>query len=409
VIIGGGVPNPVSGGGALTTYTVVRQLLDSGERVTVFVLHDPVYYDPAGADMGERIEHLERLGAHVVPIASRAAAAVDDAPRSLGARLRRNLAPAVGDLHPHVADAPQLAEAVAGSGADVAFAYHVEALAASTQLTIPRVAGVGDPPQLPVYYRWRDAMPSAWAVRQLPRVQRVMRAQPRLMAQLLEGCAAYGAFAAHHAEWFRAHGAPRCEYFRTPVPDLDGAPADRAASDRTRILLLGHLGSIVTIDGLRVFARALPEIERQLGPDRFSVDVVGGYQAPEGLDGLFAHPAVTAHGHTEDAGRWLAETDMLVVPTSIPLGIRVRIIAAFSAGTPIVAHQANALGIPELVDGENALLGGSAGELAAAVVRLASDEALADRLRRGARATYERYFMPGVAAAAIVARLREAA
>ena len=234
------------------------------------------------------------------------------------------------------------------------------------------------------------------------------------MAALLEECAAYGAFAAHHAEWLRTHGAPRCAYFRTPVPDEAGpgwhAGRVRHRSDGPpRILLLGHLRGIVTIDGLRVFARVLPLLDRALGPDGYVVDVVGGFDPPPELAAMFEHPAVRRHGHAEDAGAWLQRTDVLVVPTSIPLGIRVRIIAGLSFGTPIVTHSANALGIPELEDGVNALLGGSPEEIAAQIVRVTSDDVLRDRLERGARATYESHFCPPVAAGAIAEALHASA
>jgi glycosyltransferase involved in cell wall biosynthesis len=413
VITGGGVPNPVSGGGALTAYTIVRELLETGHRVTVFVLHDPVYYDPADASMASRSDHLCELGAEVVLIPSGAVSAVDSAPRDLRFRLRRALSPRTADLNPHVVDAERLAAAVAEAGCEVAFVYHFEALAASRELGIPRVAGVGDPTHLPVYYRWRDSFPSRAAVRRSLHVQAHLRGQPRLLATLLEECASYGAFAAHHAEWFRSHGAPRCEYYRTPMPDLAGPGPNtsrvRQPGEPFRILLLGHLRGIVTVDGFRVFARALPILDRTLGPGRFLIDVVGGYEPPPGLAALFDNPSIRRHRHSDHVEEWLQSTDVLVVPTSIPLGVRVRIIAAFSAGTPIVTHKANALGIPELEDGANALVAASPEEIAEGILRIARDDALAQRLRVGARDTYERFFQPSVAAQAIVERIDRAA
>lgn len=409
MVIGGGVPNPASGGGALTTYTIVRWLLTAGHRVTVFVLHDPVYYDPAGAQMTSRIDHLHSLGAEVVPLPSRASAEVLDAARDLPSRVRRNLVPRLTELLPHAADAPALAAAVAATDCDVAFVYHVEALAASREVRIPRVAGLGDPPHLPPYYRWRASVPSLGAARLAARVALLGRTLPRFTARLLEECAGYGAFAAHHAAWFRSHGAPRCEYYRTPVPEplSDGVWGGRG-NGPIRLLLLGHLGSVVTIDGLRVFARALPLLERSLGSDGFWVDVVGGYEPPHDLAKLFEHPRVRRHPHSEGAAEWLRESDALLVPTSIPLGIRVRIISAFAAGTPVVAHRANALGTPELADDMNSLLGGSPDELVEKVVRLAREPGLAERIGRGGRSTYERFFSPNVAARAIEDRLESA-
>jgi len=412
LLIGGGLPNATTGGGALTAHTLLRFLLESGDDVTVFALHDQEYHDPLRSDLSARIAHLRELGAEVVPIPSHAGDTGNSAPSDFASRLRRSLKPQLEELYPHAADAERVKAAVLETDCDVAFVYHFEALAGSRGLDIPRVAGVGDPSHLPTYYRWRDGIPGVAALRQTARVQAVLRAQPRYMAELLEECAAYGAFAAHHAEWLRGHGAPRCAYFRTPVPDDAGpdwyaARRRRGSDDRSRILLLGHLKGIATIDGLRVFARVLPWLDRALGPDGYVVDVVGGYDAPPELAGLFEHPAVQRHGHAEDPGPSLQQTDVLVVPTSIPLGVRVRIISGLSFGTPIVAHSANALGIPELEDGVNALLGTSPKELADQILRITRDDALRGRLERNARATYERSFRPPVAAAAIAQVLHQ--
>jgi glycosyltransferase involved in cell wall biosynthesis len=414
LLFGGGIPNPSTGGGPLTAYTVLRHLLDSGDDVTVFALHDRDYHDAAGAELSARISHLREVGAEVVPIPSDAAAAVDAAPRDVRSRVRRSLTPRVEDLYPHSADAARVRTAVARTDCNVAFVYHFEALAGSRELDIPRVAGVGDPSHLPVYYRWRDALPSRAALRQTNRVQAIMRAQPRYMAALLEECAAYGAFAAHHAEWLRAHGAPRCAYFRTPVPDEAGSGwfahrRRRPPGAPPRILLLGHLKGIVTIDGFRVFEQVLPWLDRAFGADGYIIDVVGGAEPPRELARILEHPAVRRHGHADGAGAWLQETDVLAVPTSIPLGIRVRIISGLSYGTPIVAHSASALGIPELEDGVNALLATSPREMGEQIVRVVSDRALSEHLERGARATYERYFSPSVAAEVIARELRQSA
>lgn len=413
LLISGGVPNAVSGGGALTAYTVLRHALDAGRRVTVFALHDVDYYDPTGAGVDSRIAHLRELGADVVPIPSRAAAAVDGAPRDMRSRVRRAVSPRVSEIYPYAVDASDVADAVAASGCEVVFVYHFDALAASREIAAPRVVGVGDPTHLPKLYRWRDGLPGASAVRSTLQIQALLRRAPQLMVELLDECASYGAFAAHHAEWLRRRGAARCLYLRTPVPDEAGTDwaslrRERVDGEPPRILLLGHLKGIVTIDGMRVFRRMLPYLDASFGRTGYEVDVVGGYEPPADLASLFDHPAIRRHGHVDDPGPWLREADVLLVPTSIPLGIRVRIITGFSYGTPIVTHRANALGIPELEHESNGMLGTTPQELADAVVRVVSDSVLRKRLALGGRKSYERFFAPPVAAAAVLRLIGEA-
>lgn len=401
------MPSPTTGGGALTSWTTLRHLADRGHETNCLVLHDPRYYDPSSLDVRERIERVRAAGVDVVPIVSRAGSVIDSASRSPGARLRRLWRPGTLELAPHAVDADAVAEAVDDLRPDAVFVYHFEALAASGRIrSAPRLAAVGDPSHLPALYRWRADWPSPRAARTAVHLQARLRTQPRLLVEELRRCEAYGAFAAHHAAWFRRRGAAACAYLRTPVPDpLAAAPGEAGAApapgERPRLLLLGHLKGIATLEGLGVFARMLPHLDEAFGRNGYDVRVAGGFEPPAALRHALDHPAVEFLGHSEEPGPELLGAHALVVPTSIPLGIRVRILTGFSYGCCVVAHSANALGIPELVHEENALLAGDPRGLAACVVRAVSDAPLRGRLEAGGRQTYERHFAPPVAAGRI--------
>ncbi|MGH3103388.1 MAG: glycosyltransferase family 4 protein, partial [Gaiellaceae bacterium] len=211
-------------------------------------------------------------------------------------------------------------------------------------------------------------------------------------------------------------GAAGCRYLRTPVPDPVGpdwrAERDRVAAVKPRILLVGHLKGVVTLEGLRTFAREiLPRLERALGPDGFEVRVAGGYDAPPELLRLLDRPSVRLLGHVEGAEEEFKSAHVLLVPNSISLGVRVRVVTAFSFGTAVVSHEANARGIPELDHGTNALIGRSGKALADEVLRAVADGGLRRRIEAGARDTYERLFAPEVSVGEIaetLARIRSA-
>jgi glycosyltransferase involved in cell wall biosynthesis len=114
-------------------------------------------------------------------------------------------------------------------------------------------------------------------------------------------------------------------------------------------------------------------------------------------------------GQVEPATEEFLRCDVLLVPTPIRLGIRVRILTGFATGSCIVAHTANSLGIPELIDGKNALLGSTGPQLAAAVLRASADSALRAQLRREARRTYEQCFSLETAGRLIVDELEQVA
>ena len=400
LVVSGGVPNPAASGGAVTAWTVMTHLLAEGHEVGVCALRDPEHYDPTETSADERIAAVRALGARVVEVVSASTSAFRSLPRGPGARVRRAWRPREDELYPSLVDRDAVRDAVSELEADAAFVYHFEALAASRSLGVPRVAAVGDPPQLSALYRFRDELPHPRALRRVVRLQAQIRHQPRLLVRFLDECAACGAFAAHHAAWLRARGAAGCEYLRTPVPDP--GPGERVEPAKPRVLLVGHLKGIVTLDGLRIFAReVLPRLEARLGADGFEARILGGYEAPPELAAALDRPAVRFLGHVEDPADEFRSATVMLVPNSIPLGIRVRILTGFSYGTCIVSHRANVPGIPELAHGWNALVGGSGAELADAVVRAVEDERLRRQLQSGARTTYEQSFAPPVAAGRI--------
>jgi glycosyltransferase involved in cell wall biosynthesis len=399
LLVGGGPPNPTTGGGAVTAWTVMSQLLDFGHDVTVIVLADPEHPDAA-----ERDELVRERGASLVTVRSQGSRVFETLPDGLGARLRRGLRPPPETLYPTLLDRTAVRDAVAASGAEAAFVYHFESLAASTDVAVPRFAAVGDPPQLSALYHFRRS-PS---IRVLGRLQAQLRAQPRLLVQMLNECAAAGAFAAHHAAWLRRKGVLHCDYLRTPVPDP--GRTERREAALPRILLVGHLKGAVTLEGLQRFATGvLPRLEDALGPDGFEVRLVGGFEPPPKLARQLDRPSVRRLGHMQDAGPEFLSAHVMLVPNSITLGIRVRIITAFAYGSCVVTDRANAFGIPELEHERNALVAGSPKGLADEILRALGDADLRARLGAGARETYEHGFHPRLSVGRIAETLQRIA
>jgi Glycosyl transferases group 1 len=387
----------------------VRHLLATGHEVEVIVLGEAAHGDP-GSTQEARVAGLRETGAGVHLVHSRAGEVFTEMPTRATQRLRRVAAPSELELFPQLLDADAVAALVSGLQPDAAYVYHWEALAASRRLggAVPRLATVVDLPHLSSLYRWR-ATPGRLSRDGLSRMlwlQGRLRRLPRLMVTLLNECEASGNFAAHHAAWLRRRGAHDCQYFRTPIEDLAGSDWSsarrRSGGGPPRILLIGHLLGVSTLEGLDVFAsEVLPRLERELGPEGFEVRLAGGYEVPPHLARALDRPSVRLLGHLEEpAGEFLG-ADALLVPTSIPLGTRVRILSAWSFGCPVVAHESNAQGIPELAHDKNVLLGRNPGELADALLTICRDPGLQERLGLAGRRLYEQAFAPPVAAARI--------
>lgn len=194
----------------------------------------------------------------------------------------------------------------------------------------------------------------------------------------------------------------------------DQAPANEGHP--LEILAIGTLhevkGQSVLVDAVRELdARGVAVRARLVGEgtDRAMLE---GRIARAGLDGRVELLGTRTRNEIIEL---FATTDVLVAP-SVPTrsgkreGIPVVLMEAMSSGVPVVASRLS--GIPEIVrDGENGRLfpTGDATALADALVELAADRGLRDRLGRAARATALRSFDVDTNAALLIDAIRAAA
>jgi len=381
-LVAHGLPLPSSNGGPMTCFAILRQLLDVGHAVRVVALSYPG--DPFTGP--EREEELRREGVDLAVVP------VEDSAR----------------LDPP----PQLVRRVqAALEGDVAFVYHWDTIAATAGVAMPRLGVVDDLWHHPNLLRWRHTRPrrtrayAAWTLETL----RGLRPTAKRLVTLLNGCQASGSFQAETAAWLRRRGAGGCEYLPAPLADGGGPDWERrrGGSGKPRILLgPSNLEATSTSAGLRLFAtEVLPALERELGPEGFVVRVVGEGSPPPELARLLPRPTVELTGRIEPADAEFLAAEVQLVPTPFPLGKRVRIIVGWSYGCCVVATESEAVNLPELRDGANALLGASGAEVATALIRALRDEPLRRRIALGGRATYEQRFAPHAAARPIIERL----
>lgn len=407
------LPQPSSNGGPMTCWAIIKSLLEREHQVTVFSLVEPS--DPFNTP--ERRAVLSGLGVKTVQLPIRGYGAFG--PNRGLEKLRQFLWPQMSVFHPSVALIPEMKALLQQEKVDAVFLYHYTAVAATYGLRVaPRMAGTGDLWHWPNLQRWLQTQPTftrsyfSWTLSTLAG----LRVHPPLMAELLNDCDAKGCFGAYDADWLRQHSVPECQYFQSPIMDACGPEREnrrKASGPRTKPrILLGPTGLRGTAHGaaIRLFVREmLPRLESELGPEGFEVRVVGEGEPPPELAKVLSRPSITLCGRVEPADPEFLSADILLVPTPIVLGVRLRIITGMSFGCCIVAHTNEALNIPEMIHGKNALLASDGRGLAEAILRVVRDPALRDRLGTNARKTYEENFHPRVAAARIVAELEQLA
>jgi len=193
---------------------------------------------------------------------------------------------------------------------------------------------------------------------------------------------------------------------RPVMASSENQPPNHPTTQPPNDLTILHVGRLERAKGVAVLAQAIPLVLRQvlharfvfIGDDRPTAR--GTSQRAE-LEAQLTE--ASARSRVEFLGgvdqptlmEWYRRADICVVPSLLYESFSYTCAQAMAAGKPVVASRIG--GIPETVkDGETGVLTtpGNAEELADAMVRLACDPALRERMGRAGRAKATREFDP---------------
>lgn len=171
--------------------------------------------------------------------------------------------------------------------------------------------------------------------------------------------------------------------------DPGPAPDVRQMTEAAETLFIGGMHWPPNADGVEWFAhQVLPAVIARVPSVRFTAV---GKQPPSSLQAEALAGRVDAPGYVDELQPFWERSRVFVVPLRAGGGMRVKILDAWARGVPVVSTTVGAEGLA-YSPGENLLLADSASEFAEAVVQLLTDQALADRLARGGRATLEQHY-----------------
>lgn len=161
--------------------------------------------------------------------------------------------------------------------------------------------------------------------------------------------------------------------------------------------IVGSTRSLERLYGLHVLIEAFAKVRRERHDARLTLIGSGSQRGPLGqqADSLGLSDAVEFRGHVpwDRLPHELSRLDVFVMPSIVPEAFGVAALEAAACELPVVASRTG--GLPEVVaDGETGLLvlPGNVEAIAAAILKLASDQTLRERLgQAGRRFVAERY------------------
>lgn len=194
----------------------------------------------------------------------------------------------------------------------------------------------------------------------------------------------------------------------------DGFGTDWAARRQAAEIpgtVLGNIGGLTATGnmyGMRYLAQeVLPVLGRRSPGLSYKVAICGRGALPADLDALLNHPHIVRKGFVLDIDQEILSSPVFLLCNNAGpySGGYTRVIYVMSSGGCLVAHRRLADSMPEVVHGENALLGDSGEEIAALVAQALADGDLRRHIGANARHTYETFTNPR----AVAARLAEIA
>lgn len=152
----------------------------------------------------------------------------------------------------------------------------------------------------------------------------------------------------------------RISYIRTMLEDqLNNNQINKIIHDKYNkkvkldILMIGGLHGTVTISGLIFLNNFLKKNPKING---VTFNLIGKGKIINKLSDLSNNKLVNFLGRIENFEEYLSKKKIILVPNTIILGIRVRIITSLMHGLVVITHLSNLSGIPELIHKDNCLI-----------------------------------------------------
>jgi glycosyltransferase involved in cell wall biosynthesis len=231
--------------------------------------------------------------------------------------------------------------------------------------------------------------------------------------RLMRGVDVVANVTASNADFYAKHGHPGSVYIRNVWSDMGVEGSLRFEKNQKEnrsnrlIKIVGHVGYLNRTGstyGLKfLLVDVLPRMEQTMKGLDYQIHIIGGGEVAPALKPWLRDGRVLMRGFVEDLDGELRSSDLyLMLNNAGPYQAAYsRHILAWSMGLCMIVHANSQKAIPEITHEENALVGSTAEEIARMIFRAATDSDLNLRIRRGGRATYEKYFTPSVVAEAL--------
>lgn len=398
-------------------YHVMEQFVNHGCDVALQCIYQ--MEDRRGLTSGENesLNALKKLGVHVYPILFRS-----DYTKPKGfwngngtsiQKLLTILFRRMYYFYPSVLFGPVVQARIHENKSDIVFIFwNSEGVAATYGLReLPKFVYYGVPDHLPGLARLENPMLFA------QKSNRFRVAIQRRMLQwfemehlrLMGDCDVLANICAEHAGYYFRKGHPHSIYIQNMWPEFErSVELVNDQETNTKAKIVGSLGTLHTTGntyGLKFIGEALlPRLTEKLGPGGYEIHIFGKGKLHPVIDKLLRVPQVQLRGWVEDIDSEIASAQVFLVANNIGpyRGSYTRIFHAWSLKKCCVAHRYQVIANPEMIHGENVLLGETPDEIAELIAQAVRQPTLRRKIGEGGWQTFKKYFTPDVVAGRLI-------
>jgi hypothetical protein len=218
------------------------------------------------------------------------------------------------------------------------------------------------------------------------------------------------------AAYYASHDVP-CTYISNTWDDPVGSDwyARRSGleAERPAIQILANIGALNATGnsfGMRYLgAEVMPILSEIASDSDWSVSICGQNQPASDIARVLKHPRIRIKGFVDDIDEEvLSSAVFLLLNNAGPYtGGYTRVVYACATGACLIAHSNLRNSMPELISGQNCLLGDTPSAIASHVKSALDDAGLRRNIGAAARDTYETQYAPRQVASKLVAMITQ--
>lgn len=337
-------------------------------------------------------------------------------PQANRSRFAKLCFPKLQDYYPETLHAKHVADIVRAHGDDallIPLSEWATALCADIPMIKYAFYGNPDPKQgraTLFFSRAHEKLSLSYYVKELLRLRNLERFHLKQMMkyELL------GNVAANDAEYYTRAGHPNAFYVRNVW--IDRFPEWERVRKKmppppvpTIIGNVGRMGGTANTYGLEILGRdLLPALREEMGELPYKIDLFGVPDPHPAIRTLLDAPEITIRGFVKDIDAEIMRSAgfLCLNNASLYKVVHTRFLHAWSLGCCVIAHADAALSMPELINGENALLGTTPKEIATLIKMALVDPALRHRIGAEGYKSFKKHFTADAVAPQIIEKIR---